>query len=188
MHRRGLGLTAFPLSSAPATLLARLNLNSVQKLRDTWMDRVVVQADGCWLWRGSRRGGYGLIGAVALRERGLLNAHVAAYLLFRGEVSEGMHVHHLCGEKGCANPDHLELLTPSEHVREHGRGGDVCKRGHVPNWSILKSGDRACRDCERERSLRRRMAAKHQERRDLVRRQQGVRGFRDQPTTRTAHP
>lgn len=33
-------------------------------------------------------------------------------------VPRGMHVHHLCSQTRCSNPEHLELRTPADNVRE----------------------------------------------------------------------
>lgn len=78
-----------------------------------------------------------------------------------GPIPEGMQVDHLCHNKACANPQHLEVVTPRVNTqRAHGdglikqyRNGNSdkthCKRGHPlsgDNLRQLKNG-RACRKC-----------------------------------------
>jgi len=75
-------------------------------------------------------------------------------------------VHHKCHNKLCINPDHLELLTPSEHSKLTQRETPhyllpktltlKCKRGHwftVENTFVREDNGRRCRICTRKNSL-----------------------------------
>jgi len=68
----------------------------------------------CWVWQGTKRGGYGQM-TIEGQTR---NAHRVAYALFRGPVDHGISVIHKCRNKLCCAPDHLYLdvqekpLTP----------------------------------------------------------------------------
>jgi hypothetical protein len=70
----------------------------------------------CWFWRGakhSKKRAYGkfrLGGAV-------MNAHKASYIIFNGDVDEGLVVAHLCNCESCVNPAHLAAQTQSENMR-----------------------------------------------------------------------
>jgi hypothetical protein len=77
--------------------------------------QIKPQPDGCWLWTGTvNENGYGTCGSGPV--------HVFVYETLRGgPVPKGMHLHHRCQVKLCVNPEHLVLLTPSEHSREHHR-------------------------------------------------------------------
>jgi len=44
-------------------------------------------------------------------------AHRVFYQLFRGPIPAGLHLDHLCRVASCANPDHLEAVTPAENHR-----------------------------------------------------------------------
>lgn len=83
-----------------------------QKTYERFIAKVCPEPNsGCWLWMGAYSDdGYGTYGA----KRG----HCISYEIFIGPIPHGYHVHHKCETTGCVNPDHLEALTPAEHVRE----------------------------------------------------------------------
>jgi hypothetical protein len=69
--------------------------------------------DGCWLWIGTGRGkGYGSF----YYKRNYM-AHRISYELHKGKIGKGMQLDHLCRNKACVNPDHLEIVTNIENMR-----------------------------------------------------------------------
>lgn len=66
---------------------------------------------GCWTWTGTRMitAGYGQIG----RNGDNLPAHRAMWEHFKGPIPEGLVIDHLCLNRLCVNPDHLEVVTYS---------------------------------------------------------------------------
>ncbi len=84
---------------------------------DHFWSKVVIPTDvitGCWLFTEYKNpGGYG---RVRLRGRKTL-AHRAAYELVRGPIPEGLTLDHLCRNRICVNPAHLEPVTGSENTR-----------------------------------------------------------------------
>lgn len=130
-------------------------------LRHIWKNVSRTEA-GCWEWNLSRdTHGYGQIGTRELNEKSPIKAHRATWILFYGDVPAGMHLHHKCGNQCCCNPDHLELLTPREHLNQH-FDPDYCVRGHAftpENTAYkVKKGFRCriCKKCDAERVARRR--------------------------------
>lgn len=68
---------------------------------------------GCWNWLGTLTQGYG---CVTFRRRNWMT-HRFVYETFCEAVPEGMVLDHLCRNRRCCNPDHLEVVTQVENLR-----------------------------------------------------------------------
>ncbi|KZA06714.1 HNH endonuclease signature motif containing protein [Acinetobacter baumannii] len=113
----------------------------------------------CWPWLASLNdGGYGQINFKGRPHR----AHRIAYEFLVGPIPEGLVLDHLCRNRRCVNPWHLEPVTDEENIRRGRRDspprppGPKCKNGHkytAENTRIDSEGYRRCRTCERRDSL-----------------------------------
>jgi len=76
---------------------------------------------GCWHFKGpiNKRSGYGLVGWHGK----VINAHRLSWILFKGEVTDGLHVLHHCDNRRCINPDHLFLGTHQDNMDDMTRKG-----------------------------------------------------------------
>lgn len=69
---------------------------------------------GCWLWKYHLdRDGYGRVKAG----RKSYGAHRFAFIAARGPIPEGLQIDHLCRNRACINPDHMELVVCLENIR-----------------------------------------------------------------------
>ncbi len=117
--------------------------------------------DHCWEWTGAvSDNGYGRIGAGGKRGK-TLQAHRVSYELnTRRPIEQGMTVDHLCRNRSCVNPKHMEVVTRGENVLRgvspaaRAARQAECQRGHsyTPgNLYRTSKGYRQCRACKRMR-------------------------------------
>lgn len=73
---------------------------------------------GCWQWLAAcDRYGYGAVaGTLGGRQRNT-GAHRASWIAHRGPILDGLTIDHLCWNRKCINPDHLEPVTFEENAR-----------------------------------------------------------------------
>lgn len=124
---------------------------------------VLKQPSGCWEWqRGLDKDGYGRIkiGSSLDGTRRTVKAHRWSYEHHVGPIPEGMQIDHLCRNRRCVNPAHLEPVTGLENAQRGLRKTKPhCKNGHLLAGANLYirpgSGHRTCKICNR-RSIRHR--------------------------------
>ncbi len=116
----------------------------------------------CWQWDASDQEGYGCFGSKEDGYRTKL-AHKYSYLLHYGihSIPHGFQVDHLCRNRGCVRPDHLEAVTPWVNVmRSNSITAAFARKTHCPsghpyddvNTRISSDGRRYCRACKREKA------------------------------------
>lgn len=80
--------------------------------------------NGCWLWKqASDKDGYGSFKF----KRKVYRAHRFSYMLYKGEIPDGMMVLHKCDVRNCINPEHLFLGTAKDNAQ------DAAKKGRIGN-------------------------------------------------------
>lgn len=132
---------------------------------DNFLKRFVQgEKDKCWEWIGS----FFVTGYGNIRPRkGIqLYAHRVSYMYFVGEIPKGLVIDHLCENRKCVNPNHLEPTTIVDNIQrtfDRGKprknkkhlviGGTCLKRGHqiesdadIIHYSY---GDNYCRKCRK---------------------------------------
>jgi hypothetical protein len=112
-----------------------------------------VQPTGfCWDWAASKNEkGYGMFWLNSKHSK----AHRVAYELLVGPIPDGMELDHLCRNRACVNPDHLEPVTHAENMARSRAARKHCPHGHEyteeNSWFDKTGEKRMCRTCMKER-------------------------------------
>lgn len=141
-------------------------------LKEHIRNRVYIDENGCWNWDGNiSNGGYA---------RSTINSHFwlvhrLTYSLYKGNISRGRHIDHLCRNRKCVNPEHLEEVSVIENMlrRDIANGAhrniNECFKGHpfTDENTYLKKRflktelryveDKVCRECHRLQEIKRRL-------------------------------
>jgi len=139
-----------------------LDRDQMQTLSAYVDQRVSIEPNsGCWLWLLSDGNhGYPQGSQPAITGERVSLAHRLSYMARHGFIPDGREVDHLCRNRCCVNPDHLEAVT--KHANRSRQFGiqahadhvmsDGCPKGH--GAYALVNGRKVCRECARERNRR----------------------------------
>ena len=139
-----------------------------QSTTERFWVKVSADASGCWIWTGAKhRLGYGEFAVGSKRDgtQRMAAAHRWSWEFYNGPVPNGLELDHLCRNRACVRPDHLEAVTHRENCRRGLKGvlTTHCPQGHEYDEAntYVYRGQRNCRACNRE-TVRRSYAARKQ--------------------------
>lgn len=121
-----------------------------------FLSKISVSESGCWEWIGQLRKGYGIF---SLKNQSK-TAHRIMYELMKDvKLEKGVELDHLCKNRKCVNPDHIEKVSGKDNTLR-GMGPTAinarrkeCINGHefTPENTYIRPDDgaRDCKTCAR---------------------------------------
>jgi hypothetical protein len=117
--------------------------------------RLVTKTPTCWRWDGALNGyGYGVVSRYPNGVKRRYMAHRVAYELIVGPIPTGLTIDHLCRNKRCVNPAHLEPVTDRVNILRALVQNLHCPKGHRYTGKLDSRGDRVCVECIRIKNAR----------------------------------
>lgn len=123
---------------------------------ERFTEKYIVTSCGCWIWIASIGShGYGQLG---LNDK-IVTAHTFSYNNFIGLIPDGLELDHLCRNRSCVCPWHLETVPHKINMKRginlfgnniHNKSKTYCPQGHpynADNTYIGDHNDRQCRIC-----------------------------------------
>ena len=99
---------------------------------DSLKSRTHTNENGCWVWEGTKRSNlYGVTVYMGTQT----TTHRVAYQLAHGltKLSKDIEIDHICNNRECINPEHLEAVTHQENMQRGAQRRLTCRNGHEWN-------------------------------------------------------
>lgn len=127
-----LPLSLFPDPQLPS--LKQLSRISIKAVTGCWELPIYMNGEDVYpdssAYAGRPRARYGNLSVNGIRQQGKATAHRTMYAVFRGDVPRGKWLDHICNNKQCCWPRHLEAVMPGENTKR-GREYNVLAAGQM---------------------------------------------------------
>lgn len=125
---------------------------NVTNLPARMQSKIAIDENRCWNWLGAKNSrGYGQVSVAGVSK----SIHRTTYAMLVGPIPDGLQIDHLCRNKSCCNPAHLEPVTAHVNtLRRPDVNKSHCIHGHElteDNLIVRERRDgysmRNCRTC-----------------------------------------
>lgn len=122
------------------------------RMPQRFWNKISVSESGCWEWQAAKKSGYGYYKSSGKTGR----AHRIAYAILVAPIPDSLVCDHLCENKGCVNPNHIEPVTDRINIMRGPAPSSMnakkthCIRGHKfePGSYYSSQGWRDCKKCK----------------------------------------
>ena len=126
-----------------------------------YLTNYTISENSCWEWGGTITSkGYGVVPIPSATNKNYTYAHRFFYERLVGEIPNNLVIDHLCRNRSCVNPEHLEAVSISENVKRgkpnNGqRNKTHCPKGHeyTKDNTYVNGNRRTCRECKKIQRL-----------------------------------
>lgn len=118
--------------------------------------RAVEDSKGCWVWQGWKDNGYGKVRSKGKQYK----VHRVSYEFLVCEIPDGLVIDHLCKNRACINPWHMEPVTQAVNASRVDQtckmNGSHCGNGHelTEENIYMYQEQRKCKACRRDAQRR----------------------------------
>lgn len=119
---------------------------------ERFLEKIIIAENKCWVWTGAKdKEDYGRIRVNNTTKL----THRFIYEYYYGQICPDLTIDHLCRNRTCVNPLHLEQVTQQINASRGINWNSIkthCKNGHLLSGNNLRieNGKRRCKTCVRE--------------------------------------
>lgn len=142
---------------------------SIQQVQDRLAKSFEVKENGCWEWTtGKFNTGYGKLSLWGRTKRGgQFMVHRIMYELIFGAIGKDRQIDHLCRERACVNPQHMEVVTKDENnIRGNSPSAIHARKTHCPQGHPYSGNNLQIENKPNGKTMRRCRTCRNKQQRD----------------------
>lgn len=139
-------------------------MNDYKVLVDKVLENCIESDGGCWSYQGYKNSkGYGYVHGLAKNHFKSELTHRVLFAHFIAEIPKGLVIDHLCRNRACCNPWHLEAVTQKVNILRGSGPAAVAVRNGTCQAGHPKEKYANCSTCDRARNLKRKYTPEQRE-------------------------